>query len=102
MNAIDSLTLGEIAKVEELSGQSVNGLADDNAPKGKMLAAMAFVVKRRSDREFTWNDAMGLTMEQANAIIAPEDDADATDEPEDGDEPDPTEPKTPARRRKSV
>lgn len=85
MSTIDNLTLGEVAKVEELSGQSVNGLADDNAPKGKMLAAMAFVVKRRSEPEFTWNEALGLTMTEANAIIAPDDeDAEA--------EADPTEP----------
>lgn len=66
---IQSLTLGEVAKIEELSGQSITAIGEDDQPKGKALAAMAFVLKRREDPKFKWNDAMGLTFDEANQII---------------------------------
>jgi len=73
---VKKLTLGEVAKVEELSGQPITAFADDEMPKGKPMAALAFVVKRRQlladgqkVSEFTWNDACGLTFEQATEIL---------------------------------
>ena len=46
---INSLTLGEVAKVEELSGLPFSSIAEDDKPKGLALAALAFVAKRRVD-----------------------------------------------------
>lgn len=66
---INKLTIGEIAKVEELSGQSISAMADDNTPKAKMTAALAYVIKRREDPKFKFEDAMNLTMEAINGII---------------------------------
>lgn len=66
---IQRLTLGEVAKIEELSGQSITSIGDDIQPKGNALAAMAFVAKRREDKKFSWNDAQSLTFEEANAIL---------------------------------
>lgn len=66
----DSLTLGEVALIEELSGQSIGQIADESTPKGKALAAIAMVTKRRQgDPTFTWNQANALTLDQANAIL---------------------------------
>lgn len=84
---ITRLTLGEIDKVETLSGQSVGSLGEDSTPKGKMMAALAFVVKRRQQMSegqppsFTWNEAMDLTLDEANAILGIEVD-EAEDEAE--------------------
>ena len=36
---VQSLTLGEVAAVEDLAGVSVDGMADDERPKGRLLAA---------------------------------------------------------------
>src|SRR5690625_3233921 len=80
---VNKLTVGEVAKVEELSGQSIAAFGTD-APMGNMLGAIAFVVKRREDRKFTWNDAMALTMTEVNEIIGvgeAEDEADPLELP---------------------
>lgn len=72
---IQKLTLGEIDKVESLAGASIGQLGEDETPKGKMLAALAFVVKRRQQSaegnppSFTWHEAMDLTMNEANDIL---------------------------------
>lgn len=89
---IDKLTLGEIDKVESLAGVSISQLGEDGTPKGKMLAALAFVAKRREEMgaglppKFSWNDALELTIDEANALIGL-----GEDESED-DEADPTQP----------
>lgn len=82
---ISRLTLGEVAKIEELSGQPISRLGEEDAPKGAVLAALAFVAKRRENPKFTWNDAQALTFDEANAILNLTSDDDA------GEEPDPTE-----------
>lgn len=67
--AMQNLTLGEVAAVENLSGQPITSLAGGEAPMGKTMAAMAYVLKRRSTPDFTFEDALNLTMEQANEIM---------------------------------
>lgn len=73
---IATLTLGEVAKIEDLTGLPMTRLGDDDAPKGAMLAAMAFITKRRQDMTFTWNQAQELTLEAANEILGLADDED--------------------------
>lgn len=70
---IKNLTLGEVAKVEELSGLPLAALADDDKPKGKMMAALAFVIKRREDPTFTLEAANRLTTQEVMALINDED-----------------------------
>lgn len=50
---VDSLTLGETGKIEELSNLPITAVADENAPKGKLLAAIIYVVRRRTDPKYT-------------------------------------------------
>jgi len=66
---INSLTLGEVGKVEELSGLPFGAIAEDDKPKGLALAALAFVAKRRIDPKFSWNDAQNLTFAEFGALI---------------------------------
>jgi hypothetical protein len=66
---IKQLTLGEVAKLEELSGLSINTMADENAPKGKFMTAFAYVVHRRVDPKFTFEQASKLTMSEAQALV---------------------------------
>lgn len=66
---INKLTLGEVAKVEELSGQPISAIGDEAAPQGLTLAALAFVAKRRQDPKYPWNDALSLTFDDATAIL---------------------------------
>lgn len=78
MMDVNSLTLGEVAKVEDLAGMSISAISDAEKPKGRALAALAFVFQRRADPTFTWNQAQDLTLEQANTILGITDDDDAT------------------------
>ena len=66
---IKNLTMGEISKVEELSGLPIGALADDDKPKGKLMAALAFVIKRREDPKFTLEAANNMTMDEINALL---------------------------------
>lgn len=67
---IDKLTIGEIAKVEELSGQSISVLGDDSTPKGKLMAALLFVNKRREvGPSYTWAQAMDTPFPEVAAYL---------------------------------
>lgn len=66
---LSKLTLGEVAKIEELSGQSIGAIGDETAPKGLALAALAFIAKRREDPTYKWNAAQELTLDDANEIL---------------------------------
>jgi len=89
------LTLGEVAKAEELSGLP-SSQWDEDAPQGKLLAALVFVYKRREDKTFTWNDALGMDLEEASAYLESQG-FNADDDEEDAE--DPTEPATkPAKK----
>ena len=98
---INRLTLGEVAKIEELSGMPISEIGNDDKPKGLALAALAFVAKRRQDPKFSWNDAQGLTFDEANDILGLRS---ADDQEEDADGPldsgSPTPEEKPARTRK--
>jgi len=76
-----SLTLGEIAKVEDISGQSIGSISDDSAPKGHALSALVYVLKRREDPAFTLASAERFTLEEATELLSPS-------EPADGEDPD--------------
>lgn len=66
---IKNLTMGEVAKIEELSGLSLASLQDENKPKGKLMAALAFVIKRREDPKFTLEMANNMTMAEITSLI---------------------------------
>jgi hypothetical protein len=70
----EHLTLGELAEVEDRAGVSVTSLDDPTAPKIKAMIALAYVIKRREDRAFTYGQAEALTMADLNGIIAGDDD----------------------------
>lgn len=72
--SIDKLTLGEISVIEDLSNQAIDQIGEPGAPKGRLFAAMVYVVKLRTDPTFTFNDAMGLDMSEIENIIDLSDD----------------------------
>ncbi|MGG7466045.1 hypothetical protein [Plantibacter sp. YIM 135347] len=77
---IKKLTLGEMAKVEELSGLSIDSISDSASPKGLLLAALAFVAKKRTNPEYTWNEAQALTAEDVAELGLTGDDAEGEGE----------------------
>ncbi|MBZ4485961.1 hypothetical protein LQ938_09720 [Microbacterium sp. cx-55] len=79
--AIDfnTLTMGEIARIEKLGGVPVSTFASGNVPLGAPMAALALVLKNREDKAYTWNDAQSLTFPEVAAILGTDtDDTDTT------------------------
>lgn len=72
---IKNLTMGEISKVEELSGLPLAALAEDDKPKGKLMAALALVIKRREDPKFTLEMANQMTMAEITALLSDDSEA---------------------------
>lgn len=70
---VEQLTIGEIAKVEELSGQSINALGDPSTPQGKVMAALVYVFKRRNDQSFKFEDAMNMQLSEIQEVLGLED-----------------------------
>lgn len=55
---LGELRIREIEELEELTGRPFDGLfTDDSAPKGKVMRAIGYLVKRRQNPEFTWEQA---------------------------------------------
>lgn len=67
---IEKLTLGEIAIVEQLSGHTFSDLANDESPKGMILSALAYVIKKRDIPDYTFDQAQKLTMEDINELMS--------------------------------
>ena len=70
---ISTLTLGESAFIERKSGISMAAMGDPDTPKAAMTAALACVLKRRETPGFTYEDALNLTMTEAETIIGMDD-----------------------------
>ena len=68
---ISELTVGEIIEIEELTGMPLDALGQSDKPKGKMLAALAFVSKRRENPKFTWEDALELKITTSQTDVDP-------------------------------
>lgn len=80
---IEKLTLGEIATIESLSGQSIAVIGDDTAPKGNALAALVMVAKRRAgEPTFKFNQALSLTVTDAYEILGIEEETEGDKEPD--------------------
>ncbi|MGK0715147.1 hypothetical protein ACR5KS_03630 [Leucobacter sp. W1153] len=67
--SLEELTLGEISQLEELSGLSLSEIADDHAPKGKFMTALAYLAKRREDPSFTYSQAEMLKLSEVQDIL---------------------------------
>ncbi|MGW6313822.1 hypothetical protein [Streptomyces sp. NPDC055099] len=60
---MDSLTVGEICEIEEIIDGPLDSMAKAGTKKGKLILAMAYVVKKRTNPEFTLDDAKNLRIE---------------------------------------
>ena len=58
---VDKLKIREIEELEEITGLPIDALESDEAPKGKVLRALAYIYKRREDAD--------LTLEMAGELI---------------------------------
>ena len=70
---VNDLTLGEVEEVENYSGLPIAALADPEARKGKLLVALAWVIKRKEDPKFSLEHAKRLSMGDITALLTDED-----------------------------
>lgn len=70
---LDFLTVEELEEVEDLTGQGVDTLAQPGVPKAKIMRAIGFVTKKRSDPSFTWEQAGKLKVMLKDDVIPPTD-----------------------------
>lgn len=74
----DTLTLGEVATIENLSSMSISAIADESQPKGNALAALVMVIKRRSgEPTYSFNQALTVPLSEANALLGADEEVDA-------------------------
>lgn len=76
---VTQLTIGEMAKVEELSGSPIGHFGNDDKPQAKLLAALVYVLKRREDKTFKYDDALGMTTDELSDFLGTDDDEDPKD-----------------------
>jgi hypothetical protein len=70
----ESLTLAEVETIELITGSSIDQLMDAGQPKGKALKAIIFVIRKRTDSNFTLEDAGKIPLREAQAaFLGPED-----------------------------
>jgi hypothetical protein len=70
----ESLTLNEVEQIELITGNSIDQILDAGQPKGKAMKAIIFIMKKRLDPNFTLEQAGSISMSEANALFAGEDD----------------------------
>ena len=70
----ESLTLNEVEQIELITGSSIDQLMDAGQAKGKAMKAIIFIMKKRTDPNFTLDQAGNLSMTEANALFAGEND----------------------------
>ena len=70
---INDLTIAEVVEIEERTGLPLDALGQSDKPKGKMLQALAYIVKRREDPDFTWEMAGALKISATSDKVDPTD-----------------------------
>ena len=70
---VNDLTIAEVVEIEERTGLPLDALGQSDKPKGKMLQALAYIVKRREDPDFTWEMAGALKISATTDKVDPTD-----------------------------
>jgi len=66
---LESWTMKELAELERLSGQGLQAIGDDNAPKARVMTVLAYLTKRREDPKFKLAQAEEMTMAEISAVL---------------------------------
>ncbi len=66
---IETLTLAEIEELEELTDRSIDKMFD--GPKARVLRALFYVVTKRTDPNFTFEDTASVTIHDAQSAMDP-------------------------------
>lgn len=67
---INTLTLGEVALVEQLSGLAIDQLGEAGVPKGKLYAAIIFAFDKRHNPDAKFEEALNTPMADLAAYFS--------------------------------
>lgn len=67
---IESLTMAEIHRAETIAGKSIQQLADNKSPNARLMTAVAFVVKQRTETGLVFEKfEETATLDEVMAVI---------------------------------
>lgn len=67
---MESLTMAEIHKAEIIAGKSIQQLGDNKAPNARLMTAIAFIIKQRTDTGLVFEKFEGsATLDEVMKII---------------------------------
>ena len=69
----DDITLGEIAEIEDYAQLPFSAIAEDRVGVIKLRIALAWIIKRRTQPDFTIQDAEKLTTTDMNSLFESDD-----------------------------
>ena len=70
---VSDLTIAEVVEIEDRTGMPLDALGQADKPKGRMLQALAYIVKRREAKDFTWEQAGELKITTPSEPVDPTD-----------------------------
>lgn len=70
MSLFDKLSNAEIIEFEELSGTTIGGIGDASSFTGKVVAAFAFIIRRRLDKTTSYEQVLATPYKENIATIS--------------------------------
>jgi hypothetical protein len=66
----NSLTLDEVELVESLTQKSIESVMDEGVPRGRALKALIFVISKRTNPDYTFEQAGKLSLAEAANLFS--------------------------------
>lgn len=66
---IEEITLAEMAEIEKKANAPIAWLSDDDKPKAVLLQALNWVIQKRSNPNFTFEEAGKTQLTEINKLI---------------------------------
>ena len=68
---IQALTIDDIETIEDMTGLPIDKLGDPNAPKGKLMRALAYINARKTDPDATPESVGSLVLDMGGSVTDP-------------------------------
>ena len=76
---IDDMTLDDIETIEQLTGTSIETIVGDKQPRGKVLKVLIWVMRKKTDPNFTMEQAGKIPFNEAIAMFGDGEDQEKKD-----------------------
>jgi hypothetical protein len=65
----DDLTLGEVEEIEMLIGRGIDEIFSDGNPKGRALRVLYYVIKKKENPEYTFEETEKVSQAEALKVL---------------------------------